>query len=162
MLRLLGAGLIVCGAFAARECTVGALRAKQRLRAELACALEGMAEEITLCMTPMPLLLRKHRTGCSSLFFARICAGLDAGETLGESWRAAAARLNLPEEEREAVSEAAERLGGTSETVSAALRLCAAALRRSHEKAASALPEEVRLTTALSLGACAVLLVLLF
>ena len=159
MLRILGAGLILCGGLLARQTLVGSARCAQRTRRALAAELETMESEIRLLLTPLPELLR--RGAARSAFSASVTALLAGGGTLTEAWRAAAETLPLPPEEREQLAALGDRLDGDETGVCAALALAAARLRGRYDEVERSRAQTERLTTSLCLSAGLLLVILL-
>lgn len=157
MLRWLGAGLILCAALLTRRTLLEDTRRAQRLRRTLADALETMEAEIRLLLTPLPALLRRNRDGEAGEFFARVSGALTRGTALSEAWRRAANELPLPPGERGMLAELGARLGGSEESVCAALALAAETLRKRYDEVERSRPQTERLTTSVCL--CAGLLV---
>lgn len=149
MLRWLGASLILCAGLLARQTLLGARRGMQRTRRELADALEAMEAEIRALLTPLPTLLRRKRGSAADAFFAAAAAGLEHGEMPAEAWRGAARVLTLPEEERQMLAAAGERLDGTEDGVCASLALAASSLRRAYRQNEEKRAEQERLTTSI-------------
>lgn len=161
MLRLVGAGLILCASLLTRRTLLGGARAAQRTRCTLAAAFEAMESEIRLMLTPLPALLRRTYGAEADAFFARVSRALRRGAPLAEAWRQAARALPLTEEERELVGRAGQRLCGDEESVRAALQLAARQLRDRYDAAERLRGRDERLTTALCLSAGLLLAILL-
>lgn len=161
MLRALGAALILGASLAARRLALEEGRRTQRLRRDLAAALEAMEAEIRLLLTPFPSLLRKDYGETCSFFAKSVCLYLNMGRALPEAWRAAAENLPLPEAERRAVSSMSLRLDGDEASVCAALRLTAEELRRFAREAAPAERLRERNITVFSVSIGLLLIILL-
>ncbi len=150
-LHALGAGLIVCAGLLTRRALLGERRRIQRTRRALTAAFEAMEGEIRFLLTPVPALLRSACAPEAEVFFRAVREGLLRGMTLAAAWRAAAAALPLPENERESVASLGTRLGGGEESACAALTLTAAELRRAYARAEEKQRETERLTTSICL-----------
>lgn len=148
MLRGLGVLLILCGGLMARHTLLAEERNAQRTRRALAEAFDGMAAEIRLLLTPLPVLLSRDWGRGAAGFFSAVSDALKSGEELREAWRNASAGLPLQEKERESIAAMADRLTGGEESACAALNLTASILRRNLEAADVALPARERLVTA--------------
>ena len=153
MLRWLGAGLILCAALLTRRTLLEDTRRAQRLRRALAGALEAMEAEIRLLLTPLPTLLRRNCGGEAGEFFARVSGALTRSVALSEAWRRAANELPLPPEERGMLAELGARLGGSEESVCAALAHAAETLRKRYDEVERSRPQTERLTTSVCLCA---------
>lgn len=162
VLRLTGAALILCAGVLARNGLLASSRGRRAALRELADALERMAQEIRLCLTPIPKLLDRAYGGAAGGFLTRVEEGLLGGETLEQSWRGAAQALPVNEEECAMIAALGARLGGDAESVCAALRLTAAQLREHYESERLHCREQERLTTAACLSASLLLLIVLF
>ena len=161
MLRWLGAGLILASAFLMRRTLLETERRAQRIRRALAGALETMEAEVRLLLTPMPALLRRTYDTEEGLFFERASRELSRGGSLEDAWAHAAMALPLPPDERWNFAGLGGRLGGSEESVCAALTLAASQLRRRYDERDEQRPQAERLTTALCLSAGLLLSILL-
>lgn len=162
MLRMTGAALILASGVLARKGLLASSRGRRAALRELAEALERMAQEIRLCLTPIPKLLDRAYAGAADEFFARAAKCLRAGKSLEQSWADAAQALPVHEEERALIAALGARLGGDAESVCAVLRLTAAQLRERYESERLHCREQERLTTAACLSASVLLLIMLF
>ena len=160
MLRWLGAGLILAAALLTRRTLLETDRAAQRTRRALAAAFETMEAEVRALLTPLPALLRGTYGAEADAFFAAVGRELRRAG-LPEAWRAAASELPLPPEEREIVAQMGARLTGDEAAVCGVLTLGATQLRRSADAAQAQRAQKERLTSALCLGAGALLALML-
>ncbi len=161
MLRLTGAVLVLASGVLTRQSLLTASRARRTALRELAEALERMAQEIRLCLTPIPKLLCREGEGAAEEFFARAAERLRTGNTLAQSWADAAQVLPVNEEERALIAALGARLGGDMESVCAALNLTASQLRERYESERLHCSEQERLTTAVCFSASFLLLIVL-
>ena len=161
MLRWLGAGLILAAAFLTRRTLLATDRAAQRTRRALAAAFETMESEVRALLTPLPTLLRRAYGEGADTFFATVARELHRAD-LPRAWRAAAAELPLPPEEREIVAQLGTRLTGGEAAVCGALTLGASQLRRTADAIEGQRAQKERLTSTLCLGAGALLALMLF
>lgn len=162
MLRWLGAGLILCGGLLARQTLLENGRRTQRARRALAAAFEAMEEEIRLLLTPMPELLRRPYGEETDAFFGQASGSLMRGTSLATAWREAADVLSLPPDEREQVVALGMRLGGSEESVCAALSFAASMLRRRYDETEAARPQKERLTTSICISISLFLTIIFF
>ena len=160
MLRWLGAGLILAAALLTRRTLLATDRAAQRTRRALAAAFETMESEVRALLTPLPTLLRRSYGEGADAFFAVAARELHRAD-LPRAWRAAAAELPLPPEEREIVAQLGARLTGDEAAVCGALTLGASQLRRAADAIEGQRAQKERLTSTLCLGAGALLALML-
>ena len=122
---------LLLGALLLRGGAVAPARRAQRARRELAEAFDALAQEIRLCLTPLPELLRAQGYGAEADAFFRCVLSADS-EDFPDRWASAARELPLREEEREFLALLGMRLGGDGE--GAALTLGAQRLRARYER----------------------------
>ena len=111
-------------------------------------------------LTPLPTLLRRSYGEGADAFFAVAARELHRAD-LPRAWRAAAAELPLPPEEREIVAQLGARLTGDEAAVCGALTLGASQLRRAADAIEGQRTQKERLTSTLCLGAGALLALML-
>lgn len=159
--RVIGAALILLGGLLTRQTLLTAARVHCTALREISEALEQMAQEIRLCLTPMPRLLEKARRGAAGEFCGAAAAYLRGGMPLAESWERSAHEVAFDAEEQELLAALGQRLSGDDESVCAALRLTASQLRARCDALQQDRREQERLISALCLCTSFLLMIVL-
>ena len=144
-MKMMGAALILGAALWGWYVQSRERRERRRTRLDILSALRRMSEEIRLARTPMPELLEAVASDCSGAgenFFRAISSAICGGEDVEQAWIRAADRLALEEDERRALRELGQALGGDEEQLCRAAALTMAVLQRRAEEAEAQRKEE--------------------
>ena len=144
-MKLMGAALIMGAALWGWYVQSRDRRGRRKTRLDILSALRRMSEEIRLARTPMPELLEAVASDCGGAgeaFFRSVSAAIRGGEEANRAWNCAAESLALEEDERRALRELGQALGGDEEQLCRALALAAAVLQRRAEEAELGRQEE--------------------
>ena len=137
---------------------------RRQLTADLAAALEQMADEIRLRRTPLHQLLThvsESRSREAAAFCRSVARAMAAGDFPGSVWRREVESLPLPVGDRLALRELMDALVGDEEGACRGLSLAAGILRSSLAEMERRRPEEEKRATALCFSAAALLVILL-
>lgn len=143
------------------------LRERRRTRtalADLLSALRRMGEEIRLCRTPLPRLLKTLSASChedAATFFTAVGDGVRCGEDAETLWRHRAFCLPLPVAAKQALSEVGNALRGDEENMCKAISLAILVLEKCAAEWDKQQPETEKRTAALWLSGAVLLVILL-
>lgn len=155
-MAIFGAGLMLRGTILSKA------RREERTMRSLRDALSALEREITLTLTPLPVLFTRGGYGeIADAFFASVSEGLLTGGTLRDCWASSARLLTLPQAEKDRVARLGASLGGDEEAVCRALRAMEDELSEAMEARERERTQRERVTTALCVSASAFLLFIL-
>ncbi|MBQ2830691.1 MAG: stage III sporulation protein AB [Oscillospiraceae bacterium] len=162
MLKLAGSALVLIAGFFVRRAVVSRLQASIETCRAMIAALSWMEAQVRMELVPVPRLLpRLSQRALVGDFFAAVARGLGRERTLFEAWAEALSMLPLCEEEREILHSLGERLDGEEESVCRALAGAVREMEGSYARKQRDYCERKRLYSALCLGACAFIIIVL-
>lgn len=164
MIKLMGSVCILSGGLMTVLLQLRERRRIRRLLADLLSALRRMGEEIRLCRTPLPRLLKSLSAFCGTdvaSFFSSVEEGLCHGEDAETLWRQHTARLPLPVAAKQALAEVGSALHGDEENVCKAISLVITELQICAAEWDKQRPEAEKRAAALWLSGAALLVILL-
>ena len=164
MIKLVGSLCILAGGMLICRANLAGYRRHLDTLSDLSMSLRRMGEEIRTLRRPLPELLHSLSSSCgpeSADFLERIAGQAEQGEDLSAAWRHQAQTLPLSERERMAVASLGDDLRGDETQICGALELAAKMLAKSRDELEQNRQAEEKRTTALSLSAAALLVILL-
>ena len=164
MIKLIGSLLILAGGVLIRQTRLAEYRRRLRTLADLASSLRRMSDEIRTLRRPLPELMRYLSGACgpeAGTFFKEAAAQAERGEDLSEVWRHLARALPLSQRDRAVLEEIGGDLRGDATQLCGAAELASHALSKSRDELEEGRRAEEKRTTALSLSAALLLVILL-
>lgn len=160
-MQWIGAGLVFISGFVVRGHIVGDMRANRQALSFAIALTEKLARDIAFDLTPVPRLLQRYAEEGKNPFCGDVIQEMSFGNGLALSWKIAAQRLRLSDEQREHFAALGGCFSYEEEGVQRALRSTAEEYRTQLAQLTQKRQERERLVTALCLSASTLLLVLL-
>ena len=164
MIKLVGSLCILTGGVLIRQTLLREYRRRLVALSDLSASLRGMGAEIRVMHRPLPEVMRSMSRSCgpeACSFFSGIAVQAERGEDPVLCWKRMAHTLPLSERDCGILTALGDDLRGDETRVCSALDLAANRLAESRDTLEKERQAETRRTTALSLSAAALLVILL-
>ena len=164
MIKLVGSLCILAGGVLICRTNLASYRRHLNTLSDLTLSLRRMGEEVRTLRRPLPELMRSLSGSCGpecGAFLNSVAGQAEGGEDLCAAWMRQAQTLSLSERERAALAALGDDLRGDEAQICRAVELAVRMLAESRDELEQNRRAEEKRTTALSLSAAALLVILL-